>query len=171
MTIPNAIGAIRDAVKRFTNHGILGVGTVIHPDQCQAALDAGAEFVVSPICRPVLVPIAHSRDRPIMLGAFSPTEAQNVFESGADFVKIFPVDSVGPTYIRALLGPLPHLRIVPTSGVDLNNIGGFLRAGCAAVGLGGSLVSEEILKTNNWSELTRRAVAFVNAAKEGRRHP
>ena len=103
-----------------------------------------------------------------MLGAYTPTEAQAAHEAGADFVKIFPAEALGPGYIKALRAPLPHLRIVPTGGVDVHNVADFLKAGCAALGIGSSLVSRKILQAADWPELTRRAAQFVKAAQEGR---
>ena len=103
-----------------------------------------------------------------MLGAYTPTEAQLAHEEGADFIKIFPADSLGAGYIKALRAPLPHLRIVPTGGVDVQNVGEFLRAGCAALGVGSSLVSTRILQEADWPELTRRASAFATAARQAR---
>ena len=160
LTTPNAIAAIREAKKRLGERALIGVGTVLDVAACRAAIEAGAEFVVSPILRPELVAVAHSADRPIMLGAYTPTEAQLAHEAGADFVKIFPADSLGPNYIRALRAPLPHLLLVPTGGVDLNTAADFLKAGCAALGVGSSLVSADILRGNKWEELTRAARAF-----------
>jgi len=165
MTTPNAIEAIREARRKIGDRGLIGVGTVLDADTCQAALAAGAEFVVTPICRPEFVRIAHAAERPVMLGAYTPTEAQFAHEAGADFIKIFPTDGLGPGYIRALRAPLPHLRIVPTGGVDVHNVADFFKAGCAAVGVGSSLVSAKILQEANWAELTRRATEFVNAAR------
>ena len=147
---------------------MIGVGTVLDADTCRAAIAAGAEFVVTPICRTELVAIAHAAGCPIMLGAYTPTEAQLAHEAGADFVKIFPADSLGPSYIKALRAPLPHLRIVPTGGVDVHNIAEFLKAGCAALGVGSALVSAKILQEADWPELTRRAGALVNAARQAR---
>jgi 2-dehydro-3-deoxyphosphogluconate aldolase/(4S)-4-hydroxy-2-oxoglutarate aldolase len=104
-----------------------------------------------------------------MLGAFSPTEAQTAHEARADFIKIFPADAVGPNYIKALRAPLPHLRIIPTGGVELNNVGDFLQAGCVALGVGSSLVSARLLQMADWQELTRRAAAFVQAISEAKK--
>ena len=168
MTTPNALGAIREAREKIGDRALTGVGTVINADTCHAALEAGAEFVVTPICRPELVAIAHAAGRPIMLGAYTPTEAQTAHEAGADFVKIFPADKLGPGYIKALRGPLPHLRIVPTGGVDVPNVADFLKAGCAALGVGTALVSPKILQEADWPELTRRAAAFAAAARQAR---
>lgn len=162
MTTPDAIEAIRETKRAVGERGVIGVGTVLDVTTCQAALDAGAEFVVSPILRPELVAVCHSADRPVMLGAYTPTEAQFTHEAGADFVKIFPADGLGPSYIKSLRAPLPHLRIVPTGGVDLNTAADFLKAGCAALGVGSSLVSAKILQEANWPELTRLAREFVS---------
>ena len=164
MTTPSALEAIRDARERLGEKALIGVGTVLDVDTCRAAVEAGAEFVVSPICRTELVAIAPGADRPIMLGAYTPTEAQIAHEAGADFIKIFPADTLGPGYVKALRAPLPHLRIVPTGGVELDNAAAFLKAGCAALGVGSSLVSAKILQEADWPELTRRARAFVAAA-------
>lgn len=168
MTTPNAIAVIAEASRKLADRALIGVGTVLDADTCRAAIDAGAEFVVTPICRTELVAIAGSANRPIMLGAYTPTEAQRAHEAGADFIKIFPADTLGPGYMKALRAPLPHLRLVPTGGVDVNNVADFLKAGCPAVGVGSSLVAAKLLQENNWAELTRRAEAFVKAAQGAR---
>jgi len=168
MTTPNAISAIREARKALGERALVGVGTVLDADTCRSALGAGAEFVVTPICRIELIQIAQEADRPIMIGAYTPTEAQLAHEAGADYVKIFPADTLGPGYMKSLRAPLPHLRLVPTGGVDVTNIADFLKAGCVALGVGSSLVSAKILQTSNWSELTRKAAEFVAAARAAR---
>jgi 2-dehydro-3-deoxyphosphogluconate aldolase/(4S)-4-hydroxy-2-oxoglutarate aldolase len=168
MTTPNAIAAIRAAKQRLGPQALLGVGTVLDVSTCQQALEAGAEFIVSPILRPELVPVAHAGNRPVMLGAYTPTEAQIAYEAAADFVKIFPADSLGPNYIKALRAPLPHLRIVPTGGIELSNAEQFLHAGCAALGVGSSLVSSAILRDAKWPELTALAAQWVTTVREAR---
>jgi 2-dehydro-3-deoxyphosphogluconate aldolase / (4S)-4-hydroxy-2-oxoglutarate aldolase len=168
LTTPNAITAIQEARAALGARALFGVGTVLDADACRAALEAGAEFVVTPICRPELVALAHSADRPIMLGAYTPTEAQTAHEAGADYIKIFPADTLGPGYMKSLRAPLPHLRLVPTGGVDVANVADFLKAGCAALGVGSSLVSAKILQAADWPALTRRASEFVNATRQAR---
>ncbi|HYG22873.1 MAG TPA: bifunctional 4-hydroxy-2-oxoglutarate aldolase/2-dehydro-3-deoxy-phosphogluconate aldolase [Verrucomicrobiae bacterium] len=168
MTTPNAIEAIREASRKLGDRALIGVGTVLDGDTCRAAIDAGAQFVVSPIGRRELVPIAAAAGKPIMLGAYTPTEAQLAHEAGSDFIKIFPADTFGPNYIKALKAPLPHLNIVPTGGVDAGNVADWFKAGVAAVGAGSSLVSAKILSDAAWPELTRRAEEFVKAAMQGR---
>lgn len=168
MTTPGALDAIREARAQLGDRAVVGVGTVLDDATCLAALEAGAEFVVSPICRTTLVRLAHSAERPVMLGAYTPTEAQIVHESGADFVKLFPADTLGAAYVKALRAPLPHLRIIPTGGVDEKTIGSFFAAGCVAVGAGSSLVPQQVLADENWGELTRRARLFRSAADAAR---
>jgi len=168
MTTPNAIAAISKARQIVGHRSLIGVGTVLDALTCEAALEAGAEFVVTPVCRTELVQIAHKADRPIMLGAYTPTEAQLAHEAGADYVKIFPADTLGPSYMKNLRAPLPHLRLVPTGGVDVHNVADFMKAGCVALGIGSSLVSAKILQAADWPSLTRKAAEFVEAARRAK---
>jgi 2-dehydro-3-deoxyphosphogluconate aldolase/(4S)-4-hydroxy-2-oxoglutarate aldolase len=165
---PEAIEAIREVSKALGERAVIGVGTVLDVETCHAACEAGAEFIVSPVTKPELVAAAHEHDRPVMLGAYTPTEAQAAHEAGSDFVKLFPADGLGPHFIKNLLAPLPHLRLVPTGGITVENAAEFLNAGCAALGIGSALVSEAILANADWPELTRRAEQFVAAAKAAR---
>ncbi len=168
MTTPDALAAIREVSEKLGDRALVGAGTVLDGNTCRAAIASGAQFIASPICRPELAHIANAAHKPVMLGAYTPTEAQLAHEVGADFVKIFPADGLGANYIRALRAPLPHLRIVPTGGVDLNTIGDFLKAGCPALGAGSFLISREILEHDDWPQLTRRAAEFVKAARAAR---
>lgn len=168
LTTPDAIAAIETTVARLGPRGLVGVGTVLNKAQCQAALAAGAQFVVSPIARRELIPLAHAAGKPVMLGACTPTEAQGVHEAGADFVKLFPADTLGPAFIKALRAPLPHLRIVPTGGVNLRTLADFIHAGCVAVGVGSSLLTADILARDDWSALTALARQYVAAMAAAR---
>jgi len=164
-TVPNACEVVAAVSRAFGDRATVGVGTVLTAFQLKSALDAGAEFFVTPICRPELVPLAHTAGRPIMLGAYTPTEAQLAHEASADFVKLFPADNHGPKGVRAFRAPLPHLRIVPTGGV---NTGEFIKAGCAAVGVGSTLLTAEILAKNDWPALQKLAADYVAAVKAAR---
>lgn len=168
MTTPDALGAIRRAAAHFGSRALIGVGTVLTSGIARDAIAAGAQYVVTPIARAEIVEASHALGKPVMLGAYTPTEAQLAHEAGADFVKLFPADGLGPGYIKALRAPLPHLRIVPTGGVDLNTAAGFLKAGCAALGVGSSLVSAQILENADWAELTRVARAFTTIVQQTR---
>jgi 2-dehydro-3-deoxyphosphogluconate aldolase / (4S)-4-hydroxy-2-oxoglutarate aldolase len=168
MTTPDALGAIREVSEKLGDRALIGVGTVLEPTTCRAAIAVGAQFVVSPICQPELSLIARTAHCLMVMGAYTPTEAQLAHDTGADFVKLFPADGLGVAYIKALRAPLPHLRIIPTGGVDVNNLADFFKAGCPAVGVGSSLITRQILETNDWPELTRRAAEFVRRAKAAR---
>ena len=167
MTTPGALEIIQEASARLP-FALLGVGTVLDGTTATEAVNAGAQFVVSPITRRDIAEAAHRQDRPVMLGAFTPTEAQTAYEYGADFIKLFPAENLGPAYVKSLRAPLPHLKIVPTGGVDLQTIGGFLQAGCSAVGAGSSLISPAAVKSGNWGEITELARKFVAAARNAR---
>lgn len=166
LTVPNADLAIRAAREHFGERALIGAGSVLNSAQCQNVLKAGAQFVVSPVGNVRLIDLVHRANVPVMLGAFTPSEAQLVHEWGADFVKLFPADQLGPAFIKAIRAPMPHLRIVPTGGVDLKTARDFLQAGCAALGVGSSLLQPEILKNQNWAELTRLGSEFVKIATE-----
>ncbi len=168
---PDALNAIREVRTALGDRAMIGVGTVLENITCRGALDAGAEFVVCPVLRGAMVPVCHAAEVPIMLGAYTPTECQVAYEAGSDFVKLFPADTLGPGFVRSLRAPLPHLRLVPTGGVELRNAAEFLEAGCVALGVGSSLVSRDILKAQDWPELTQRAAAFVAAVQAARPVP
>src|SRR2546429_30086 len=168
MTTANAIEGITLAHRQLGSRAVIGVGTVLDAKVCRQAIAAGAEFVVSPILRAEIAAAAHAADLPVMLGAYTPTEAQLAHEAGADFIKIFPSDGLGPNYIRAIRAPLPHLRIIPTGIAKAEDIAEFIKSGCVGVGLGSLLVSSEILRTNNWSELTRSANALRSLVEKAR---
>jgi 2-dehydro-3-deoxyphosphogluconate aldolase/(4S)-4-hydroxy-2-oxoglutarate aldolase len=169
LTVPDAIGAIREASTHFGGKALLGVGSVLSAAQAEAAIDAGAEFVVSPIGKAEIATVARAAAKPVVLGAYTPTEAQTAYEAGADFIKLFPAEELGPNYIKALRAPMPHLQIIPTGGVTLRNIGDFFKAGCPAVGVGSSLLSRELIDRGNWRELACRAGEFVTAALAARK--
>jgi len=171
MSIPNALEAVRTIDRELGEEILLGVGTVTDDDTCRAAIDAGAKYIVSPVTKPSLVGAAHALDRPVMLGAYTPTEAQAAHEAGSDFVKIFPADTLGPGYIKSLLAPLPHLKIVPTGGVNLDTMEAFLVAGSAALGTGSALLKKELVAGENWGELERLAKCFADKMAELKTRP
>ena len=167
LSTPEALKAIRLVASELGNTALVGVGTVLDAATATAAIEAGAEFVVSPICRPEIARAAHALGKPVMLGAYTPTEAQLAHEAGADFVKLFPADGLGLGYIKSLRAPLPHLRLVPTGGVTLDNVADFFAVGCPAVGVGSSLITAQILETDDWAALKELAAKFVAQLKAG----
>lgn len=170
MTVPNAVRALRETCERLGKQALVGAGTVLHNEQCRAVLHAGAQFVVSPVTKIELIEVAHGAEKPVMIGAYTPTEAQLAHEAGADFIKIFPADKLGPSYIKNIRAPLPHLRVVPTGGVDLQTAPEFLKAGCVALGVGSSLIGANLVKEKRWDELTRLASEYVRIVRETRAH-
>ena len=168
MTTPNALEVIRDATVTFGDRILMGVGTVLSEEACVSAILAGAQFVVTPVTKPEVIRVCHRHGKPIASGAYTPTECLLAHESGADFVKLFPAEQLGPAYIKSILAPLPMLRIIPTGGVTPETAPAFLEAGSVALGAGSALVSKDILKMRDWPALTARAAAFVQAIRGAR---
>lgn len=138
-TVPDAAQVIRGLRARFPDV-LIGAGTVTHHQTAEEAVDAGAQFLLSPSLSPGMVEVAHRRGVLAVPGAFTPTEVVQALDLGAEMVKIFPAETGGPRHIRAILAPLPHARLLPTGGVTPENIGEWFRAGAVAVGIGSALV-------------------------------
>ena len=169
MTVPGAVEVIRELAKNSSTELLVGAGTVLNPEQAQRCLDAGAQFLVSPGFNAKTVALAAAEKKLIMAGALTPTEVIAAWESGADFVKIFPCGTVGGAkYIKALKGPLPDVPMVPTGGVNLQTAAEFLEAGSAALGIGGELVHPGHLKAGNAEAIVEAARKFVAIVKETR---
>jgi 2-dehydro-3-deoxyphosphogluconate aldolase/(4S)-4-hydroxy-2-oxoglutarate aldolase len=168
MTTPQALQVISEISTRFGGRVLVGVGSVIDAGTVDAAVSAGAEFIVTPTTKPEVIAAANRLEKPIASGAFTPTECLLAHESGADFVKLFPAEFHGPAYVKTLLAPLPQLRIVPTGGVTPETVGAFLAAGSVALGVGSALVSKEILRDRDWARLTENAREFIAAWKTAR---
>jgi 2-dehydro-3-deoxyphosphogluconate aldolase / (4S)-4-hydroxy-2-oxoglutarate aldolase len=159
-TVPRFHEAIGDLRGAFRGDLIVGAGTLMEAAEDETALAAGAEFLVSPVLRPDLVQTGHAGGAPVLLGALTPTECASARAAGSDFVKLFPADVGGPSYVRALLAPMPGLALAPTGGVDVGNVAEFRRAGCRLAGIGGSLVSPALIASGDWAALTALARRF-----------
>src|SRR5438874_674634 len=136
MTVPRAVDLIRELAATMPEGFLLGAGTVTDADTARAVIDAGASFVVGPVFRLDVIAACHDRDVPAIPGCWSPTEILAAHEAGADIVKVFPATALGPQYIKDVLAPLPHVRLMPTGGVTIDNAGEWIRAGAVAVGIG-----------------------------------
>lgn len=167
LTTPGALKLVTDVRERLPNI-TMGIGSVLCVDHVLAAVDAGAQFIVTPILSTAVIKACNDADLPIVCGAYTPTEAQTAHDAGADFVKLFPADTLGAKYIKALLAPLPHLRIIPTGGVDVTTIPELFSAGCIAVAAGSNLVSESLLVNRDSDGITARARLFVDAVSKAR---
>jgi 2-dehydro-3-deoxyphosphogluconate aldolase/(4S)-4-hydroxy-2-oxoglutarate aldolase len=168
MTTPDALAAIDRIVAKFQNKLLVGVGTVLDPETARAAILTGAEFVVTPVSNARVIKMCARYGKPIISGAMTPTEALATHEAGADFVKLFPADQLGPAYVRNLLAPLPMLQIIPTGGVTPETAAEYLRAGCVAVGAGSTLVTKEAVRNSDWKTITQMAARFVDAVRQAR---
>ena len=168
MTTPGAIDVIKEASGRYEDEILFGVGSVLDPDMAREVVSAGAEFVVAPTLNFEVISFCTQSEIPVIPGCYTPTEALNAWEAGADMIKLFPASNGGPGFIKAIKAPLPHLEVVPVGGVNLDNAADFIRKGAAALGVGSSLVSQELLENRDLDELTRRAKAFVAEIKKAR---
>ena len=163
LTGSGALEAIAGARTALGDTAQIGVGTVLTPDAAEAAIAAGAQFVVTPAVRPAVVAVCRARGVACLCGALTPTEVLAAHESGADMIKIFPARVFGPQYLRDLLAPLPGLRLVPTGGIDAGNARAYLDAGAVAVGIGGKLVAAEVVASGDWARIAEQARACVAA--------
>ena len=170
MTTPGALGALELATKKLANADVLlGVGTVLDAETCRMAILAGAQFVVTPTCAAPVAQMARRYGKPVALGAFTPTEILTAWEAGSDVVKVFPASVGGPDYIKAIKGPLPQVPLMPTGGVEIDNVSEFLKAGAFALGVGGNLVSKKLVEAKDFAGLTKNARAFADAVKAARK--
>ncbi len=160
-TVPGVLDIISAVRNRLGDRVLLGAGTVLDAESARAAMLAGAEFVVTPtVCRPA-IEVCRRYDKLVMAGALTPTEILTAWEAGSDIVKVFPADIGGPAYLKAVHGPLPHVRLLPTGGVNLETLPAFVRAGASAVGLGTALVEKDALERRDFQRLRDLAAAYV----------
>jgi 2-dehydro-3-deoxyphosphogluconate aldolase/(4S)-4-hydroxy-2-oxoglutarate aldolase len=168
MSVPGAIAVIAELAPTLPSTILFGAGTVTDAATARAVIDAGAQFVVSPVFRRDVIDACHERDVAVAPGCFSPTEIFDAHEYGADIVKVFPATALGPAYLKDLRAPMPQLRLMPTGGVTLDNAGDWIRAGAVAVGVGSALVDVQAVEDGRLDVLAnnaRRIVASVASAR------
>jgi len=168
MTVPRAIELIAEIAPTLPEDFLFGAGTLLDADTVHRAVDAGARFIVSPVFKPEVVLAAHQDGVPVMPGCFTPTEILAAWEMGADIIKVFPATSVGPGYLKDVRGPLPQVKLMPTGGVSIDNVGDWLRAGAVGVGVGSALVDTKAIAAKQFNVIAdnaRRIVANVAAAR------
>ena len=168
LTTPDALIWIHNLARDFSSQILVGAGTVRDAGDCAKTIEAGACFIVSPIGALDVIEPSHHAGCPVMLGSYSPTEAYRAHAAGSDFVKIFPANDLGPSYIKAIRAPLPMLKIIPTGGVTAENVGSFIQAGCVAVGVGGPLIKKSFVEKKDWQGLTAHTATFVQALAQAR---
>ena len=165
---PDAAAVVRALDLAFGERLLLGMGTLTRPEQAAEARAAGARFLVSPVTDETLGRAMAETGLPIMLGALTPTEVWRAHQLGSDVVKLFPGSAVGPDYVKALRGPFPDIRLMPTGGVDEDNVGDWFRAGVFAVGAGSQLSPARLAKEGKFDEITAVARRFTAAIAANR---
>jgi 2-dehydro-3-deoxyphosphogluconate aldolase/(4S)-4-hydroxy-2-oxoglutarate aldolase len=169
MTVPGAIKALEKVADQFGDKLVLGAGTVLDPETARICMLAGAQFFVTPSLRVSTIEMAKRYSKVICPGALTPTEVVTAWDAGADVVKIFPAGNVGgPKYIKALKGPLPHIEMIPTGGVNLETTGEFLKAGACAVAVGGELVDAKSIADGRFDIIEDRARQYLEAVRKAR---
>jgi 2-dehydro-3-deoxyphosphogluconate aldolase/(4S)-4-hydroxy-2-oxoglutarate aldolase len=169
LTVPDAISVIREVSAGFGDDVLVGAGTVLSPGDAERAVQAGARFIVSPGFDVEVVRAANELDVPVIPGVLTPTEILAALRAGADWVKIFPCSAVGGApYVRALRGPFPGLKMLPTGGVNLTTAPEYIAAGAAAVGIGSELLDPNELESGQYASLSARARSLVTSVRGAR---
>ncbi|MCY4061742.1 MAG: bifunctional 4-hydroxy-2-oxoglutarate aldolase/2-dehydro-3-deoxy-phosphogluconate aldolase [Chloroflexi bacterium] len=162
LTNSDAVDTIAEIRQRVDDTVAIGAGSVISAEQVWAVADAGAQFVVSPVWKRDVNGACTEAGLPFMPGAFTPTEILRAWEWGASAVKVFPANHLGTRYIKDVLAPLPHLRLMPTGGVSLDNMREHLDNGAFALGVGSSLINNEAVADRDWDRLRANARCYVD---------
>lgn len=164
MTVPGAIDVIKEIRANYEKENLLiGAGSVLDAETARACILAGAEFIVSPILDKDMIKLCNRYQKIVVPGAMTPTEVYKAMEMGADIIKIFPASVLGTKIIKAIKGPIPQAELMPTGGINIENINDWLEAGSIAVGVGSGLTKPS--KTDNYSEITKNANIFMNKIK------
>jgi 2-dehydro-3-deoxyphosphogluconate aldolase/(4S)-4-hydroxy-2-oxoglutarate aldolase len=167
-TVPKAVQVLEKVADKLGKRVLLGAGTVLDPETCRAAFLAGAEFIVSPTVNVQVIEMCKRYSKLVMPGALTPTEVVTAWQAGADIVKIFPSEITGPKYLKALHGPLPQIRLMPTGGVNLETATDFLKAGACALGVGSSLVDPKLVAAGDLKKIESLAKQYQQVVKEFR---
>jgi len=168
MTVPNAVEIIRELVKTNSGDSIIGAGTVLTKEDAKAVIEAGAQFVVSPIMNPEVIATCKELDIPCMPGCYTPTEVIAGWKAGGDIIKVFPATTLGPRYFKDLLAPFPYLKLMPTGGVSITNVHEWVNAGALTVAIGGDLLDKKAIAEENWAALTERAQTLTDNFKNAK---
>lgn len=159
-TVPGALEVLAAVRKALGDRLLLGAGTVLDTETARAAILAGAEYLVSPTLNLDVIRLAKRYGKMIMPGVYTPTEALTAWEAGADILKVFPAEIVGPAFFKAMKGPLPQLRLMPTGGVDLNTAASFLEAGAVCLGIGSQLIEPKAVAAGDFARITSLAAQY-----------
>jgi 2-dehydro-3-deoxyphosphogluconate aldolase/(4S)-4-hydroxy-2-oxoglutarate aldolase len=169
MTVPGAVNLLKELKNEYGTKCLLGSGTVTTADQAEATIEAGAEFVVSPSFHPAVIAVTKAHKKLSSPGALTPTEVITAWNEGADYVKIFPCSAMGgASYLKSLLAPFPHLKLIPTGGVTHHNAVSFLEAGARALGVGSDLVNLAAIDEGRPEVITAAAQTYLKVIADFR---
>jgi len=169
MSVPGALDVMKEVTQKFGKEVLLGAGTILDPETARAALLSGAQFIVTPTLNLEVIRMCKRYSAVVIPGTLTPTEILTAWEAGSDMVKVFPIAQVGgPAYIRALRGPLPHIPMVPTGGVNVQNAGEYIKAGAAAIAAGGELVDKKAVAEKKFSVIAEKVRKIVAEVKKAR---
>ncbi len=167
MTVPDAVSLINEL--SADDNLLIGAGTVMNPETARECIEAGAKFIISPALNFETIKYCNDRDIVVMPGALTPTEVANAWDAGADFIKVFPADSMGGAkYLRSLKAPLPHIKLIPTGGVSQETAAGFIKAGASAVGVGADLVDLSAIREGRSEAITEAARKYIEIIRAAR---
>jgi len=168
MTVPGAVDIIRQLSKAVPADVLIGAGTVVDEETAGKVIEAGATFVVGPVLNLDVVSLCVKRGIAVMPGCYTPTEILAGWKAGADIIKVFPATSLGPKYFKDLRGPFPDIRLMPTGGVTIDNVGEWITAGACAVGIGSDLLDKKAIEEERYEVLTERAARMAQNVKAAR---
>jgi 2-dehydro-3-deoxyphosphogluconate aldolase/(4S)-4-hydroxy-2-oxoglutarate aldolase len=166
-TVPGAAAVIEELSKRFSRGEILlGAGTVLDPETARVAMLSGAQYIISPSLNADTARLCNRYQMPYMPGVATPREVVEAMECGADIIKVFPGEALGPTFVKAVKAPLPQAQLMPTGGVSIDNVGDWIKAGAVAVGVGGNLTAGA--KTGDYASISTLARQFLEEIRKAR---
>jgi 2-dehydro-3-deoxyphosphogluconate aldolase/(4S)-4-hydroxy-2-oxoglutarate aldolase len=168
MTVPGAIELIKEVGAKLRDKVLLGAGTILDAETARLCILAGADFIVSPVFKPEIMTMGKRYSKLVIPGAFTPTEILEAWEAGADAVKVFPATKLGPEFFKDVLGPFPQIRLTPTGGIGLDNIGAYIKSGACFVGAGTSLTDRKMIEGGKWDDLSAHASKFIEAVSKAR---
>jgi 2-dehydro-3-deoxyphosphogluconate aldolase/(4S)-4-hydroxy-2-oxoglutarate aldolase len=168
MTTPGALQVIEEATRKYGQDVLFGAGTVLDAETARAAMLAGAEYIVAPTLNLEMIALCNRYAVPVVPGCYTPSEMLTAWDAGADIVKLFPASVGGPSLVKAILAPLPQLKILPVGGVNLDTAADFIQMGAYALGVGSSLINQTLMDTGDFDALQHRAEAFLEEVRRGR---
>jgi len=169
MTVPGAVDIIAEMARKAAPDVLIGAGTVTEKSGALDVIKAGARFVVGPALNLDIISVCKDNDVVCMPGCFSPTEILTGWNAGADVIKVFPATSLGPKYFKDIAGPFPHIRLMPTGGVTVDNVGEWVAAGAVAVGIGSDLLDKKAIDEGRYEVLTERAERLTHNFQEAKK--